>query len=167
LPIHWVVLENQRDDAGLNNERDDPICVSFGQSVYDFPEDCVEAVEKFKLLAWRQHTVEAYLRGQEGVVGEWDHFCARPVPPLPTWWRYATNPVNGPTVRDIPTLDELLRYHGRRDDQPPGPDQSDTISMNCKTSFSDEREFEVFLKGGVIREYFYLQDKVAISYNNR
>jgi hypothetical protein len=46
----------------------DPICIGFGQFLDGFPDDCVEAAEKFKLLVWREHTVEAYLRGQEGIV---------------------------------------------------------------------------------------------------
>lgn len=143
----------------------EPVCLGFDQSVDGFPADCIDAVEIFRWLAWPEYTVQAYLRGQGGIIGGWKHFCAQPSPTLPTWWRYAHNPIQGPTVKYLEPLDDLRMYHGLRDDLVRYPGALDIVSMTSKVSFADEREFEAHIKGGAIREHEYQRQAEATAYN--
>jgi len=141
-----------------------PTCIGFGQDVSSFPDDCRNAAERFQELKWPEHSVQAYLRGQEGITEGWRLFCIQPSPPLPTWWRYAKNPQNGPTVKDVESLDDLRVYHGQRKD---GDlvQEGLIVPMKPSTTFGDEREFETFIKGGLLREWHYQVDHTTRAYN--
>ncbi|KAI9764371.1 MAG: hypothetical protein M1840_008509 [Geoglossum simile] len=142
----------------------EPTCMGFGQDISGFAQDCRDAAEHFQELRWPEHSVQAYLRGQEGITEGWRLFCAQPSPPLPTWWRYAKNPLNGPTVKDLESLDDLQTYHGQRRDGVLEPEGL-VVSMNPKTVFGDVREFETFIKGGLLREWCYQVDNTTRAYN--
>ncbi|KAI9773780.1 MAG: hypothetical protein M1840_006005 [Geoglossum simile] len=131
----------------------EPTCMGFGQDISGFAQDCQDVAERFQELRWPEHSVQAYLQGQEGINKGWRLFCAQPSLPLPTWWRYAKNPLNGPTVKDLESLDDLQTYHGQQRDSVLEPEGL-VVSMNPKTIFGDVREFETFIKGRNPDAYF-------------
>lgn|SRR5579862_3653054 len=142
----------------------EPVCMGFNQDISGFPQDCRSAVECFQNLAWSEQSVQAYLRGQEGITEGWRLFCAQPSPPLPTWWRYAKNPADGPKVKTLESLDDLTEYHGTRRRGKIVRGKA-IVPMKPNIRFWEKREYETFIRGGLIREWHYQVDNTTRAYN--
>jgi AAA domain len=107
----------------------------------------------------------AYLRGHKGIDAGWEAFRQQPIPTLPNWWRYAGVPAQGPVIQKSVNplthsylgLHHWVRNKGWAESDMPGafivPHYVEP--MGARNSFADEREYEIFTKGGLLREYDY------------
>lgn len=120
------------------------------------PQAATEHFMKLGHIQKRAHTFEILVRGHGSLTESWSFFCAQPSPPPPTWWRYSTKTEQNQHIIDnLPDLDQgsdLWVYHCSRDSKFEIEEPTRIIPMTKRDFYLDEREYETFTVGSLLRE---------------